>query len=167
MQYKMRITTSEKRSLAKKYIDEQGIYSTDKTRLKLGHFTAGIPGAGKTETAITMRSNYKRNFGFDLLHIDIDQHRENLKRFGYAPISINRIANSLLEATIDEALHRELDFIHDSTFAYPQYEKNLIRAIKHKYHVVISFVLAPIEVLLGICRKKENGYWQGCTKILL
>lgn len=166
------MTNADKKNYALEYINDQGPYNANPKRQKLSHFTAGIPGAGKTETATSLKKRYKKDFGYEILHMDIDLHRENLKKKGYEDRKINSYANRVLESTIDQAVYQKLDFILDSTFAYTNYDKNLKRAFKYDYLVIISCIFAPTgkcweyveKRKLKIGREVPRFYFDKCIK---
>lgn len=102
-----------------------------------GIFTAGLPGAGKTEFTVELIK------GIDPkpLRIDMDEIATQIE--GYKPKIADKFrggASIILSRIYDEVVKKGIDFVFDGTFASDGAIKNLERALDHGYKVKIYYI---------------------------
>ena len=114
-------------------------------------FTAGIPGAGKTEYAEYLVSWYKKNKDIDLLHIDIDKYRKLIPSYnGKNSYVVQDAAAKVVDKVFDVAHKRHLNYIMDTTFSSPKTLDSVKRAVGRDRLVVIDFIyLSPEQAWLN------------------
>lgn len=77
---------------------------------------AGSPGAGKTETAKIMISQFREEHGVEVVHIENDELRKEFEDYqGLNSPLFQRPATLLVEAIHDRALRKKVSFLLDST----------------------------------------------------
>lgn len=125
---------ANKKSIAREFIrkiDHQASSSP------AGVFTAGLPGAGKTE----FTKELLRDISDKPLRIDMDEIACLIE--GYSPRSANIFrsgASIILEKIYDEILKAKLDFVLDGTFSHPKAIDNVKRALDKGYTVKVYFI---------------------------
>lgn len=100
-------------------------------------FTAGLPGAGKTEFTKELLEDITNK----TLRIDMDNIASKIE--GYNPKSANLFragASIILEGIYDQALKAKLDFVMDGTFSHPKALDNIKRALEKGYAVKVYFI---------------------------
>lgn len=118
----------------------------------VGIFTAGLPGAGKTE----FTQELLKNLVDPPLRIDLDEIAQLIE--GYSPMKANlfRSAASIILARIyDEITKAGFDFVFDGTFAHDNALKNLERAISHRYTAKIYYIHQVPEVAWRFTKDRE------------
>jgi len=117
-----------------------------------GVFTAGLPGAGKTE----FTQELLKNLVEPVLRIDMDEIAQLIE--GYSPLkaSLFRSGASVILAKIyDEATKAGLDFVFDGTFAHDNALKNMKRAIDHKYITKVYYIYQEPTVAWKFTKDRE------------
>jgi UDP-N-acetylglucosamine kinase len=117
-----------------------------------GIFTAGLPGAGKTE----FTQELLKNIIDPTLRIDMDEIAQLIE--GYSPMKANLFrsgASVILAKIYDEVTKTGLDFIFDGTFAHDNALKNLQRAIDHKYITKLYYIHQEPEVAWKFTKDRE------------
>lgn len=136
-----------------KIFEELGLksYAKDKNYPVTSLFTAGIPGAGKTEYAEYLVDWYQQNKEIKLLHIDIDRYRNLIPAYnGKNSYVVQDAAAKIVDKVFDYAHHKQLNYIMDTTFAAPKTIESVNRAIKRKRVIVIDFIyLQPEQAWLN------------------
>lgn len=102
-----------------------------------GIFTAGLPGAGKTE----FTEELIKNIEHPPLRIDMDEIARLIE--GYKPEIADKFkagASIILSRIYDEVLKAHIDFVFDGTFSSPNALPNLQRAIRHGHKVKVYYI---------------------------
>jgi len=102
-----------------------------------GIFTAGLPGAGKTE----FTKNLLEEIVDKPVRIDMDEIAELIE--GYKPEIADKFrggASAILARIYDEVVKNKIDFVFDGTFSQERAIQNLERAIKHNYTVKVYYI---------------------------
>ena len=118
-----------------------------------GIFTAGLPGAGKTEFT---KELIKEISGTEPLRIDMDEIACLIE--GYSPKKANlfRLGASVILAKIyDLTIKTKLDFIFDGTFGHEHAMENLERAIHAGYTVKLYFIYQEPEIAWKFTSDRE------------
>lgn len=95
-------------------------------------FMAGSPGAGKTETAKSMISQFKKEHGVEVVHIENDELRKEFEDYnGLNSPLFQNAATRLVEAIHDRALKKKVSFLLDSTLSsFEKAKSNIERSLK-------------------------------------
>jgi len=102
-----------------------------------GIFTAGLPGAGKTEFTVELIKNLQTK----PVRIDMDEIATHIE--GYRPQIADKFragATIILERIYDEVIKRGFDFVFDGTFGHAKAIENLQRAVNHHYTVKVYYL---------------------------
>ncbi|HHX34653.1 MAG TPA: AAA family ATPase [Gammaproteobacteria bacterium] len=120
-------------------------------------FMAGSPGAGKTETARSMREVFKQQVGTSFIHIDNDELRKEFADYNGLNSSLfQKAATIFVEAIHDRALRRNVSFIMDSTLArFDKAKSNIQRSLSKGRFVLIIFVYQSPEQAWELVRARE------------
>ncbi|HEY5442422.1 MAG TPA: zeta toxin family protein [Candidatus Saccharimonadales bacterium] len=123
----------------KKRIAREFVRLTDfqKSPAPSGIFTAGLPGAGKTEFTVELIKNLQ----IKPVRIDMDEIATHIE--GYKPQMADKFragATIILERIYDEVTKHCFDFVFDGTFGHGKAIQNLQRAIDHNYAVKIYYI---------------------------
>jgi predicted ABC-type ATPase len=100
-------------------------------------FTAGLPGAGKTE----FTKELLKDISDRALRIDMDEIASLIE--GYNPKTADLFrsgASIILDKIYDEVLKAKLDFVMDGTLSHPKALDNIKRALDKGYRVKIYFI---------------------------
>ena len=100
-------------------------------------FTAGLPGAGKTE----FTKELLKDIAGDTLRIDMDEIACRIQ--GYKPRVADLFragASIILDRIYDEALKAHIDFVMDGTLSHPKAIDNIKRALEKGYVVKVYFI---------------------------
>jgi predicted ABC-type ATPase len=100
-------------------------------------FTAGLPGAGKTE----FTEELLKDITDKTLRIDMDEIAGLIE--GYSPKTADLFragASIILEKIYDETLKAKLDFVMDGTLSHPKAIDNISRALEKDYKVKVYFI---------------------------
>jgi len=105
-------------------------------------FMAGSPGAGKTETAKSIISQFKREHSVEVVHIENDELRKEFAEYqGLNSALFQRPATLLVEAIHDRALKKKVSFLLDSTLSsFEKAKSNIERSLKRDRYILIIFV---------------------------
>lgn len=120
-------------------------------------FMAGSPGAGKTETARSMRQMFEQQAGAGFIHIDNDEMRKEFANYnGLNSPLFQKAATILVEAIHDRALRRNVSFIMDSTLAsLDKAKSNIQRSLAKDRFVLIIFVYQPPKQAWELVQARE------------
>lgn len=120
-------------------------------------FMAGSPGAGKTETAKSIISQFKRNHGVKVVHIENDELRKEFEDYqGVNSPLFQRPATLLVEAIHDRALKQKVSFLLDSTLSsFDKAKSNIERSLKKGRYVLIIFVYQDPEQAWCLVKARE------------
>ena len=117
-----------------------------------GIFTAGLPGAGKTEFTVEL---LKEIIGSPL-RIDMDEIATLIE--GYRPEIANKFrlgASMILGRIYDETVKNKIDFVFDGTFGHERAIENFERALKQKYTVKVYFIHQDPALAWGFTKDRE------------
>lgn len=123
-----------KKQIAREFIRRIDNQSSDEPS---GIFTAGLPGAGKTEFTIELI----KNIDPPPLRIDMDEIAQLIE--GYRPKIADKFrggASIILSRIYDEVLKNKINFVFDGTFSSEGALANLDRAINHGYKVKVYYI---------------------------
>ena len=120
-------------------------------------FMAGSPGAGKTETAKSIISQFKREHGVEVVHIENDELRKKFAEYqGLNSALFQRPATLLVEAIHDRALQKKVSFLLDSTLSsFEKAKSNIERSLKKDRYVLIIFVYQDPEQAWRLVQARE------------
>ena len=120
-------------------------------------FMAGSPGAGKTETAKSIISQFKREHGVEVVHIENDELRKKFAEYqGLNSALFQRPATLLVEAIHDSALQKKVSFLLDSTLSsFEKAKSNIERSLKKDRYVLIIFVYQDPEQAWRLVQARE------------
>lgn len=147
----------------KKRIAREFIRRTDFTPKDnpAGIFTAGLPGAGKTE--------FTKNLLDDIvdkpLRIDIDEIAGLID--GYKPEIADKFrggASAILARIYDEVVKNMIEFVFDGTFSQARALENLKRAISHGYTVKIYYIHQHPSIAWQFTQDRELVEHRAITK---
>ncbi len=102
-----------------------------------GIFTAGLPGAGKTEFTVELI----KGIAPKPLRIDMDEIATLIE--GYKPKIADKFrggASIILSRIYDEVVKHNIDFVFDGTFSSDGALSNLMRALSHGYKVKVYYI---------------------------
>lgn len=123
-----------KKRIAREFIRKTGFVASDSP---VGIFTAGLPGAGKTEFTVELL----KDITTVPLRIDMDEIAQLIE--GYKPEIADRFrggASAILARIYDEVIKNKIDFVFDGTFSQARALQNLDRALSHGYQVKIYYI---------------------------
>lgn len=113
------------------------VYKNEQMEAPVAIFMAGLPGAGKTEVS----KNFVKIYGQRFVRIDMDEIAEMIPDYKPENASDFREAATLLmNNIIDNVYKNNISFVMDGTFGSPYALKNIERAIKHNYILVVSYI---------------------------
>lgn len=120
-------------------------------------FMAGSPGAGKTETAKSIISRFKRDHGVEVVHIENDELRKEFEDYkGLNSSLFQTPATLLVEAIHDRALKKKVSFLLDSTLSsFEKAKSNIERSLKKDRYVLIIFVYQDPEQAWCLVKARE------------
>jgi UDP-N-acetylglucosamine kinase len=123
----------------KKRIAREFIRETDftKSEIPAGIFTAGLPGAGKTEFTVELL----KGISTKPVRIDMDEIAQLVE--GYRPEIADKFragASNILGKIYDEVIKSKIDFVFDGTFSHGRSLENVERALHHGYTVKVYYV---------------------------
>ena len=120
-------------------------------------FMAGSPSAGKTETAKSIISQFKREHGVEVVHIENDELRKKFAEYqGLNSALFQRPATLLVEAIHDRALQKKVSFLLDSTLSsFEKAKSNIERSLKKDRYVLIIFVYQDPEQAWRLVQARE------------
>lgn len=117
-----------------------------------GIFTAGLPGAGKTEFTVELLKDVVNA----PLRIDMDEIAQQIE--GYRPEIADKFrggASIILSKIYDEVLKAKLDFVYDGTFAHSHALQNVNRAIEKGYAIKIYYIYQDAEIAWKFTKDRE------------
>lgn len=138
-----------KKQIAREFIRQTDFSSSDNP---VGIFTAGLPGAGKTEFTQELAKEIRDN----ILRIDMDEIAKLIE--GYKPEIADKFrgaASSILARIYDEVLRHQIDFLFDGTFSHTNALRNLDRALKYDYLVKIYYIHQEPEIAWQFTKDRE------------
>lgn len=116
-------------------------------------FTAGLPGAGKTE----FTKNFIEASESNAIRLDMDEIAAKIE--GYRPEIADlyrKSATTLLNEVFNTVLKRKLDFIMDGTFGSPYAIKNIERVLRHGYSVRVVYVVQNPKIAWKFTQAREK-----------
>jgi UDP-N-acetylglucosamine kinase len=123
-----------KKRIAREFIRRVELH---KSVIPVGIYTAGLPGAGKTEFTVELLKGIINK----PLRIDMDEIAALME--GYRPETADKFrggASMILAKIYDEVIKHKVDFVFDGTFSQDRALENLDRAIHHGYKVKIYYI---------------------------
>jgi UDP-N-acetylglucosamine kinase len=117
-----------------------------------GIFTAGLPGAGKTEFTVELIKNIEPK----PLRIDMDEIAQSIE--GYKPKIADKFrggASIILSRIYDEVIKHNIDFVFDGTFSSDGALNNLKRALSHNYKVKVYYIHQDPAVAWQFTKDRE------------
>jgi predicted ABC-type ATPase len=120
-------------------------------------FMAGSPGAGKTETARSIISQFKKEHGVEVVHIENDELRKEFEDYkGLNSPLFQTPATLLVEAIHDRALKKKVSFLLDSTLSsFEKAKSNIERSLRRDRYVLIIFVYQDPEQAWCLVKARE------------
>lgn len=125
---------SNRKRIAREFIRNIDHIASDEPS---GIFTAGLPGAGKTEFTIELIKNIEPK----PLRIDMDEIAKKIE--GYKPKIADKFrggASIIVSRIYDETVKNHINFVFDGTFSSAGSLDNLERAIKHGYKIKLYYI---------------------------
>ncbi len=115
-------------------------------------FTAGSPGAGKSELAEELTKQLKIDT------VEADNIRKYCPHYnGHNSHLFQRASSKAVDILVSYAFKNDLSFILDGNFAhYPIQKQNIERALKRDYEVEIRFVSIDIEEARRYTKVRER-----------
>lgn len=115
-------------------------------------FTAGLPGAGKTEFTVELIK------GIDPkpLRIDMDAIAQLIE--GYNPKIADKFrggASIILSRIYDEVIKHRINFVFDGTFSSDGAIRNLQRALSHGYKVKVYYIHQVPDIAWQFTKDRE------------
>lgn len=138
-----------KKRIAREFIRQIDYSSSDSP---IGIFTAGLPGAGKTEFTQELAKDIRD----DMLRIDMDEIAKLIE--GYKPEIADKFrgaASSILARIYDEVRKHKINFLFDGTFSHANALANLDNALKHDYLVKIYYIHQEPEIAWQFTKDRE------------
>ncbi len=117
-----------------------------------GIFTAGLPGAGKTEFTVELIKGIKPQ----PLRVDMDEVARLIE--GYSPKSADQFrggASIILSRIYDEIIKHKMNFVFDGTFSSEGAISNIKRALAHGYKVKVYYIHQLPEVAWQFTKDRE------------
>jgi UDP-N-acetylglucosamine kinase len=148
-----------RKEIAQKIIADSGAQKGQSPPVAL--FTAGIPGAGKTE----FLNNFLKDAPQPVLRIDLDalvEYFEDYKPENY--YQFRDAANLILEKTLDMAIDGKYHFALDGTFAHEKGIHNVKRSLSHGYKVVVFYIVQDPLVAWNLTKDRELTTKRGIEK---
>ena len=115
-------------------------------------FTAGLPGAGKTE----FTKELLKDITDKALRIDMDEIACLIE--GYSPKTADLFrtgASIVLDKIYDEVLKAKLDFVMDGTLSHAKVIENINRALEKGYAVKVYFIHQEPEIAWHFTKDRE------------
>ena len=121
-------------------------------------FTAGSPGAGKTEYSKSFLSELKKQHpSLKIVRLDTDELRELFPQYtGANSDSIQKAATILFDKAFDYIQDKKLNAIIDTTFASPRSIDNVDRAINRGRKVGILYLYQDPCIAWEYTKKREK-----------
>ncbi len=138
-----------KKQIAREFIRKTDFVSSDNPA---AIFTAGLPGAGKTEFTVELLKDIANK----PLRIDMDEIACLIK--GYRPQIADKFrggASTILAKIYDLVLKNKIDFVFDGTFSQKRALENLNRALDCGYTVKIYYIFQDPK-MHGSSRRRGN-----------
>lgn len=121
---------------------------------KAAIFMAGIPGAGKTEFVRGMRAQSTSLRGFVVIeHDKLVEHIDTYTPGRY--YDYRKAGSTLVTALFNHCLARDLPFIFDGTLSHDNARRNIKKALKHGYEVVIVYIHQDIKSAWQLTQDRE------------
>ncbi len=138
-----------KKRIAREFIRKTNFESKENPA---GVFTAGLPGAGKTEFTIELLKDLVDK----PLRIDMDEIATLMD--GYSPEIADKFrtgASAILARIYDEALKNKIDFVFDGTLSQARALENVERALHRGYAVKIYYIHQLPEIAWKFTKDRE------------
>lgn len=117
-----------------------------------GIFTAGLPGAGKTEFTRELIKSLET----PPLRIDMDEIAGLIE--GYKPEIADKFrggASIIMSRIYDEVIKNNINFVFDGTFSSTNALRNLERAINHDYQIKLYYIHQEPTVAWQFTKDRE------------
>lgn len=140
---------ANKKQIAREFIRKTNFISKDNPA---GIFTAGLPGAGKTEFTIELLKDIMDK----PLRIDMDEIATLIE--DYKPEIADKfraVASIILSRIYDEVLKHKIDFVFDGTFSKDRSLENLARALRHGYTTKIYYIHQEPQIAWQFTKARE------------
>jgi UDP-N-acetylglucosamine kinase len=140
---------ANKKAIAREFIRQTQFESWDNPA---GIFTAGLPGAGKTEFTKELLKGVINS----PLRIDMDEIAAMIE--GYRPKIADKFkagATIILERIYDEVIKHKVDFVLDGTFSHPKATQNVERAISAGYKTKLYYIHQIPEIAWKFTQDRE------------
>lgn len=146
-----RYIKSHKKELIEKFASD---VACPPTKQPSSFFMAGTPGAGKTETAISLI----QTLGVPALHIDPDEIKKWIPGYnGKNSQELHGASVIGIEKLYDYAIAKHKSVIFDATFSdYEISQKNIQRSLKHDRIVWIFYIYQNPELSWKFTLKREE-----------
>ena len=138
-----------KKHIAREFIRRTNLEPNDSPT---GIFTAGLPGAGKTE----FTRELLKNISDGPLRIDMDEIARLIDN--YKPELADKFrggASAILAKIYDEVLKHNINFVFDGTFSQTRAIENLDRALSHGYAVKIYYIHQLPDIAWQFTKDRE------------
>jgi predicted ABC-type ATPase len=140
---------ANKKKLAREFVRKTGYVARESPAAV---FTAGLPGAGKTEFTKELLAD----IGDEVLRVDMDEIAAFIH--GYSPSKADLFragASIIMDKIYDEILRKRLDFVMDGTFSHPKALKDVERALAKGYTVKVYFIHQEPKVAWQFTQDRE------------
>lgn len=121
---------------------------------KVAFFMAGIPGAGKTEFVLGMRT--RESPLKDFVIIEHDQLVEYID--AYKPehyYNYRKAGSTLVTALFSHCLAHEFPFIFDGTLSHDNARRNIKKSLEHGYETTIIYIHQDIKSAWQLTKDRE------------
>lgn len=145
----MEWANKNRKRIAREFIRKTGFISKENPT---GIFTAGLPGAGKTEFTVQLL----KNISDKPLRIDMDEIATLME--GYGPELAHKFrggAGVILGKIYDETIKNKIDFVFDGTFSHGRAIENLERALHKGYQIKVYIIFQLPEVAWQFTKDRE------------
>lgn len=138
-----------KKPIAREFIRKSGFKASEEP---VGIFTAGLPGAGKTEFTVELLKDIIDH----TLRIDMDEIAQQIE--GYKPGLADKFragASIILERIYDEVIKSHFDFVMDGTFSHPKAVSNIERALHKGYKIKLYYIHQEPQIAWQFTKDRE------------
>ena len=138
-----------KKRIAREFIRKTQFQSKE---VPTGIFTAGLPGAGKTEFTVELL----KQIADTPLRIDMDEIAKLIDNYrSEVADKFRGGASAILAKIYDETIKNKIDFVFDGTFSQARALENLERALHHGYKVKVYYIHQLPEVAWQFTKDRE------------
>ncbi len=119
---------------------------------KLAYFMAGIPGAGKTELAKGLQGSPLGDFTV-IEHDKLVEYIDNYKPENY--YNFRTAGSTLVTKLFEHCLKNGCSFIFDGTLSHDNGFKNIQKALKHGFSVIVLYVHQDVASAWKLTQDRE------------